>query len=327
MLSVVSWAITAPPSLSDRPVNRGRKSPWLDQRVMASTAAASTAKPAPIITLLRTGRAARRAAKLGVSLVARGSVLAVAGLSALSMGRLGSARNRWYCSSCGFSRPTRRCSDVPNYSDLPPQESREQADEASAVPVFRRAGIAYASAHHGHEAAPLRFRPSRRPRRPGGQWPAARQTPGDRSGELRRCHGAGHEGRQRLAERGGPAAARGAAGQPQCQPGRDHGGHAEGADRLPGHLAGAQPAGLGLLRNHEYAGLTPVRAARRPGAVQQGGAPTASGPQTWARPMAFSSTRRLWFLAVLKATAPCCGAWPSAGSNSASTALSTRTSG
>src|SRR6218665_2321886 len=121
MFSVVSCAMTAPPSLSDRPVNSGRKSPWPDHSVIASTAAASTASPAPIIILLRAGRAARRAPKPGTPLVVAGRTLAV-GLRAVSMGGR-TTRER-------FTAHPQRCPDGANYSGLTPQESRGQGEEA-----------------------------------------------------------------------------------------------------------------------------------------------------------------------------------------------------
>ncbi len=40
----------------------------------------------------------------------------------------------------------------------------------------------------------------------------------------------------------------------------DDGGHAEGADRLPGHADGPKPLGFGLQRDHEHAGLSGAQA-------------------------------------------------------------------
>src|SRR5690606_24264067 len=49
-----------------------------------------------------------------------------------------------------------------------------------------------------------------------------------------------------------PPADPGATGQPQCEPGRNHAGHAEVPDRLPGDPACAQPDGPGVYGCDEH---------------------------------------------------------------------------
>ena len=55
--------------------------------------------------------------------------------------------------------------------------------------------------------------------------------------------------------------------QPDGEPRADDGRDAEGADRLPGDAAGAQPAGAGLLGHHGDAGLGSARGDQGSGAT------------------------------------------------------------
>src|SRR5439155_12277226 len=109
---------------------------------------------------------------------------------------------------------------------------------------------------HGPQAQALRFRAGRGPRGAGDEWSAlGPHGQGDGGSELLAVVDAGAARREPGAAAGRTSAARGAIGQPDREHRRDDGRDAEGADRVSGDVAGAQPLGAGLLRDHEHASL------------------------------------------------------------------------